>query len=271
MSAGNQYSDFFDNKQNSIAKKIVFGFFRWIKNYFIIIGFLMTLLPIWTYCSLSKMVQKSLLTDTGPSLEQDKEVFLNLKLQGAIEENSPKSNVMNDAIDTLFGLGHKHYILDIKNGLKLAAKDPRVKGLFLELHSLSGSLAAFTELRDVILSFKNSDKPIYAWMYQGDHKSYYIASVAEKIFLAPVSDFSMVAPSFELIYFSDALHKLGVEIDVIRAGKFKSAFEPFILNAPSSETKLMYQTMEESLRQYLSKKISESRLNADELETIFKK
>ena len=242
-----------ENRQEpqNFVMSIVFKTLRWLRNYFILIGVLVTILMF------SAIVFTS---NQGPTpLASDAKVFLNLKLEGDIKE----SNFEESYLEELYALFSQEprgvRLLDMRQKLDLAAQDPRVQGLFLEIHSLGGSLAAFTELRGYLEAFKESKKPIFAWFAHGNNSTYYLASVANKIFMAPVGDLSIPGPSFQLVYFGKALRNLGVNIEVVRAGKFKSAFEPFILNEPSLETREMYNSLKTSLLSHLESKIAPSR------------
>ncbi|RYZ48634.1 MAG: signal peptide peptidase SppA, partial [Proteobacteria bacterium] len=90
--------------------------------------------------------------------------------------------------------------------------------------------------------------------------------------LSPVSGLTIPGPAFQLTYFGSALKKLGVELEVVRAGKFKSAMEPFVLDAPSPETIEMYGAIESSLRGTLVDGISEGRKKSkDDVNAWFKR
>jgi hypothetical protein len=82
--------------------------------------------------------------------------------------------------------------------------------------------------------------------------------------MTPVGDMSLPGPLFTLTYFGEALRKLGVGIDVIRSGKFKSAFEPFVADEPSPATIEMYESMEASMRKHYIDVIAKGRLGDDQ-------
>ena len=248
MNTSGHHSDSFRNSSGVVG--ILARVLRWARNYFILVGVLVTF---------SLFLGLMMTPASEKTMDDDAKVYLNLKLQGTLLETSSDWRLLDEVFAQLLEKPAGPYLLDLKKGLEHAATDSRVQGVFLEIQNLNGSLAAFTELRSYIEAFKQAGKPVYAWMYAADNKTYYLASVADQLFLAPVGEVSIPGPSFELVYFGEALQKLGVEIEVVRAGKFKSAFEPFVLNEPSQASREMYVSMEKSLRSHLSDKIGEGR------------
>ncbi|MFK7826228.1 MAG: signal peptide peptidase SppA [Oligoflexales bacterium] len=248
MNTSGHHSDSFRNSSGVVG--VLARLIRWSRNYFILVGALVTF-GIFFGLMMTPGKEKT--------LDDDAKVYLNLKLQGTLLDSSSDWRLIDEVFAQLLEKPAGPYLLDLKKGLEHAASDARVHGVFLEIQNLSGSLASFTELRSYIEAFKQSGKAVYAWMYAADNKTYYLASVADQLFLAPVGEVSIPGPSFELVYFGEALQKLGVEVEVVRAGKFKSAFEPFVLNEPSQASREMYLSMEKSLRSHLNEKITEGR------------
>ena len=101
-------------------------------------------------------------------------------------------------------------------------------------------------------------------MAYGTTKEYFIATVADKVIMPPSSNLTLFGPVVSLVYFGSALKKLGVSVDIIKQGNFKSAGESFIQNDLSPETKLMYESLEKDLRQSLVEEISSSSIRLEE-------
>ena len=126
---------------------------------------------------------------------------------------------------------------DIIKNIEKAKTDNRIKGIFLNLSSLQGGISTAEEIRNALLKFKESHKFIIAYSEDYSQGTYYLASVADKIFLNPQGELSFHGLSTELTFFKGALEKLEVDPEIIRHGKFKSAVEPFINDKMSPENR----------------------------------
>lgn len=154
---------------------------------------------------------------------------------------------------------YQFYVFYLKSVLEQAKKDPQVLGLYLDLGELSGPLSEFTELRKLLLDFKNSNKRVEVWSTELENKTFYLASVASRLHLAPEGQVFVPGPMFEMIYGGEAFRKLGITFEVIRAGEFKSAFEPLVTDQPSPETLKAYNGIEESIRKHIVTYVAQGR------------
>jgi protease-4 len=170
---------------------------------------------------------------------------------------------------------------DIFTSLENAATDDNIKGVYLKLSMLSGGMASVEEIRNALIAFKAScDKPIYAHaeQYMMDQKSYYLATVADKIVIHPEVSVDFRGLGGEMMFYKNALDKVGVEMQIVRHGKFKAAVEPFMLDKMSAENREQQLTYMGSLWNHMLKGISDERnitverLNvlADEVQTFNK-
>ncbi|MFY7929987.1 MAG: S49 family peptidase, partial [Oligoflexus sp.] len=148
---------------------------------------------------------------------------------------------------------------ELQLALRRAAEDKRVLGVLLDIDNTGADLSTITSLRRTLEQYTASQKPLYVHLNEGDSSLYYLASVGTKINLAPVSGLTIPGPAFQLTYFGSALERLGLEVEVVRAGRYKSAMEFLIANQPSPETTEMYQSIEGSLRNTLADAISQGR------------
>lgn len=130
----------------------------------------------------------------------------------------------------------------ILKDLDKAEKDERISGIFLKLRGVQAGMATLTEIRDALLDFKESGKFIYAYSDSYTQKSYYLASVADSIFMTPEGTFLFSGLSSEVIFVKNALDKLGVEMQVVRHGSFKGAVEPLLRTDLSDENRLQIET-----------------------------
>jgi protease-4 len=133
-------------------------------------------------------------------------------------------------------------LADVTDAIQTAAHDPSIRGLFL-YGSVGGSWAQARELRQALLDFKAGDKPIYAYFDDYEEAEFYLASVADHAYIAPLGMFVLDGFAAQVMYLSDGLEKLGVEVQISRVGKFKSAVEPFVRDSMSPENREQIDTL----------------------------
>jgi protease-4 len=121
--------------------------------------------------------------------------------------------------------------------LRAAGKDSRVKGLLLRPRHVSAGWGKLQELRAGIEAFKKSGKPVYAWLETPGLREYYLASAADRIYLAPEDFLNVKGLRIEAMYYKGTLDKLGVQFDVEHMGKYKDAGDMFTRKDMSPETK----------------------------------
>jgi protease-4 len=164
----------------------------------------------------------------------------------------------------------------ILKDLKKAKTDDKIEGIFMNLGGVSAGIATLGEIREALLDFKESGKFIYAYSNAYTQKSYYLASVADSVFMAPEGMFLFNGMSAEVMFYKKALEKVGVEMQVIRHGSYKGAVEPFLREDLSEENREQIEGYVGALWGKIVGDIAESRglspekLNqiADELATL---
>jgi len=158
---------------------------------------------------------------------------------------------------------------DIVSNLKKAASDSKVKGIYLELTDIPAGQATIEEIRNALIEFKRSGKFIVAYSEGFTQKSYYLASVADKIYLNPAGDMVFKGMVGQVMFFKGLLDKINVEAQVIRHGKFKSAIEPFTLDKMSEPNKVQTLTFISGMWNHMLTGISASRkISVDELNAM---
>ncbi|MCK5694301.1 MAG: S49 family peptidase, partial [Bacteroidales bacterium] len=125
----------------------------------------------------------------------------------------------------------------ILNDLEKAKTDDNIEGIFMKLGAVSAGIATLGEIREAMLDFKESGKFIYAYSDAYTQKSYYLASVADSIFMTPEGMFLFNGMSAQVMFYRKALEKVGVEMQVIRHGSYKGAVEPFLRDDLSEENR----------------------------------
>jgi protease IV len=129
----------------------------------------------------------------------------------------------------LGGIGNKASGLDdILENIDKAAANENIKGIFLDISSIPSGIATIEEIRNALLDFKKSGKFIYTYSEAMSQPAYYLATVSDSIFLHPTGLAELKGLRSEVLFFKGTLDKLGVEPQVFRHGKFKSAIEPFL-------------------------------------------
>lgn len=117
---------------------------------------------------------------------------------------------------------------DLSLALKSAATDKNIKGVYIEMGANNNGYATLSVIREHLLALKKAGKFVYAYGSLATQKSYYIASVADKIILNPSGGMEISGFGREIMYYKNALEKLGVEVQEFHCGQFKSAIEPFL-------------------------------------------
>jgi protease-4 len=118
-----------------------------------------------------------------------------------------------------------------------AAADPRVKGILFEPQRLQIGWAKMQEIRDQIVQFKKSGKPIVTYLRNPSGREYYLATATDRIFLAPEDSLDLKGLRVEALFLKNTLDKIGVKADVIHAGKYKDAGDILTQTSMSPETR----------------------------------
>jgi protease IV len=144
-----------------------------------------------------------------------------------------------DFSDVLFGEGATSSVPlgRVRDALRAAALDKRIVGLELTGSVAAMGWASLTELRREIVRFGESGKPILADFEYYDEDAMFLASAANTIYLTPLSELEWNGYSAEVQYLARAMQKAGVEVQVTRVGKYKSAVEPYLSQEMSAENR----------------------------------
>ena len=160
-------------------------------------------------------------------------------------------------------------VTDIINAIKEATKDENIKGISLLNNKSQLGLAQTKAVRDALQEFKKSKKFVYAYADYLSQGEFYLASVADKLYLNPAGELEFKGLSSEVIYMKDLQEKSGIKMEVIRHGKYKSAVEPFLNQEMSAENREQLTALLQSVWSTIAKDISNSRnISVDELNII---
>ena len=150
---------------------------------------------------------------------------------------------------------------DAVQAINQAAADPSIQYILLRPDAASGGVASLEEFRAALTEFRKSGKAVVAWTESPGNGSYYLASAADKIYMSSYhgGTYQMLGLSSQMTFLKDLLDKVGVNVQLIRHGKYKSAGEMFIKNEPSPENREQYQVMVNSLWKTISSATAEAR------------
>lgn len=184
--------------------------------------------------------------------------ILHIKLDRAIPERSsdnPFENFDFESLRPMVVLG----LNDIVKNIRDAKDDDNIKGIYLDLGSMAMGFGTLEEIRNAVLDFKKSGKFVISYAEYYSQGNYYLASVADSIFINPAGGITFIGLSSEVMFYKGALEKLDIEPQVIRHGKFKSAVEPFVNEKMSDENRQQLSTLVNALWGHVIQGISVQR------------
>lgn len=148
---------------------------------------------------------------------------------------------------------------DLLANIQTAKENPNIDGIYLYGGNLSAGYASMQEIRAALLDFKSTGKFIIAYADDYTQSNYYLASVADKIYLNPQGSVNWSGLYTTLAFFSRALDKLGIEMQVVKVGTFKSAVEPYILTQMSDANRLQMNSMLQDIWNSIVSDVAQSR------------
>lgn len=180
----------------------------------VVLGILFFIIAIGMVSSLS--------SDTKTVVKKNSVLYLNL--DQAIIERTPVNS-----FGSLLGSESKSIgFNDVIKALKHAQTDENIQAVYISVSAPDAGMATMLEVRDAIIDFKKSKKPVIAYSEVYSQGAYYLASAANKVYLNPEGSLAFKGFRSELVFFKGALDKLGIEAQIIRVGDYKSAIEPFV-------------------------------------------
>lgn len=176
----------------------------------------------------------------GSSSEPEPVVASNSVLTISLSGDIP-AHIVADPLEQLINPMARQSVslTELKTNLEKAAADERIKGVWVKTNSLYDSWANLEAAYAYFENYKNSGKFLY---FSTDdigmnEQSYYLASLADSIFLPPVTNFEFDGFVAQMTFYHDVLDKIGIQPNIFRVGKYKSAVEPFTQTQPSAESK----------------------------------
>ena len=159
---------------------------------------------------------------------------LALQLQKPIVDHIASESELEEVL----GLEPAAFGLDaLIRSIEVAENDDRIEGISIQFPFISAGFSQTQALRRALDNFKKSGKFVFAYHEYYTQKDYYLASVADSLFLHPQGEVDFKGLASEVLYFKDFEEKSGLSVEVIRHGKYKSAVEPFLQNTMSNENR----------------------------------
>jgi protease IV len=148
---------------------------------------------------------------------------------------------------------------DVLLNIEKAKNDPNISGIYLKGGMLMGGYASLKEIRDALVGFKASGKFVVAYADTYMQSNYYLASVADKVLLNPEGMLELKGLNAELLFLKNTFDKIGVDMQVVKVGTFKSAVEPYINTKMSDENRTQVSAYLGSIWKNVLSEISKSR------------
>ncbi len=193
---------------------------------------------------------------SGSKPEISKNSILYLDLSGNIPERYQPADIWQMLRDVD---GSGEALADILSAIRLAKNDAKINGIYINAQGAAAGMASREEIVAALRDFKSSGKWIYAYSDGYSQGDYLMSAVADSVFLNPIGGVDVHGVATSIPFFKGLMDKLGVKMQIVRVGTFKSAVEPFMTTEMSPASRLQNQVMVDSLWQYMTSVISESR------------
>ncbi len=192
------------------------------------------------------------------TLEKNSILHLDLNGRTLVERTSDEDLVFGSFLDP-FGGENTAGLVNLKKAIAEAKTNENVKGIYLNAGLFGAGQAGLLELREALIDFKTSGKFIVAYDEAYSEGGYFLASVADEIYLNPLGGMDFNGFSSEGIFLKGFFEKVGIKPEVFRVGEFKSAVEPFILDKMSPENRLQTQYFLDDINNHALELIAKSR------------
>ncbi len=213
--------------------------------------FILMFVMLAVLVSLGGVLATFFLAPRGPAVQAGSVLWL--RVPGGLIEHAP---------DDIFGqltVGRRATLRDVVGALQKAKLDDRVEGVVLIPPLTAGLWAKAQEIRDAMLDFRESGKPLIAYLEYGGGQQYYLATAADKIFLTPTSPLDLVGVATYELFLREALDKIGTHPDYLHAGDFKTASNLYTETTFTPEHREMSEALNRDFYEQLVGAIAEGR------------
>lgn len=244
---------------------------------FLFASFIGALLALGVFCIVTVIYFAAMIAISASSSSKENTLpdsfVLKIDLASPVGERS-----VDDPLSDLYGNlgslklsmgGNALGIKEAVEAINAASEDPAVKLIYLKANDASCSMPNMEALRRALETFRLSGKPVIAYADNYSQASYFIASVADRIYVNNQCFLPMTGLGTSMMFFKDLLDKLGLNVECIRHGKFKAAAEQFIENHISEANKLQNERMLASIWESWSEDICRSReISREKLDSL---
>lgn len=221
----------------------------------VIVGLLV--FSIISFFILAGLIAIAASSDSEVKVKENTVLVLNLEGRAIVERTSEDQFDIN----SLPGFGGIASIglINLKKAIQEAAENENIKGIYLQAGMISAGQAMLQELRQELITFKDSGKFIVSYSEIYSEGGYFLSSAADEVYLNPLGGMEFNGIASEVIFFKGLFEKLEIQPVVFRVGEFKSAVEPFLLNKMSEENRLQTSVFLNDLNDFAVAKVAESR------------
>lgn len=205
--------------------------------------------------ALSVMSIVGMVASASATQAVEKNSVLVLKLNGSIDEQGTDNTIGKLTVNYIPSTG----LNDILSAIKKAKDEENIKGIYIDAGVLSTDYATLQEIRSALEDFRKSGKKIIAYADTYSQGSYYLASVADKIYLNPIGMVDWHGIGAQPVFYKDMLAKFGVKFQVVKVGTFKSATETYTEEHMSDANRLQTKMFLDGTWKQVCNAVSKSR------------
>ena len=197
---------------------------------------------------------------TPATVLEDNTIY-RIDMSGELVEQAVEANPFEDVMAEMSGrdITTKVGLDDLLSNIALAKNNDKVLGIYLKGGELAAAPAGAKALRDALEDFKQSGKFVIAYADAYTQTNYYIASVADKVYLNAVGSLSWDGLSAQKMYYTRLMDKLGIEMQILKVGTFKSAVEPYFRTSMSAEDRRQTQIYLDGIWEEIRGSVSQAR------------
>ncbi len=212
--------------------------------------------------ALSVMSIVGMVASASATQAVEKNSVLVLKLNGSIDEQGTDNTIGKLTGNYIPSIG----LNDILSAIKKAKEEENIKGIYIDAGVLSTDYATLQEIRSALEDFRKSGKKIIAYADTYSQGSYYLASVADKIYLNPIGMVDWHGIGAQPVFYKDMLAKFGIKFQMVKVGTFKSATETYTEEHMSDANRLQTKMFLDGTWKQVCNAVSKSRgINVDSL------
>ena len=249
-----------DENSNTIKmKKFIYSFLGTMAGiwFSVILGTVLIFLAIGVFAASSA---------TSPTVKIKDDSILHIELGGTVVDRETPVDLMEQIYGNSTSTINLNQLVD---AIYAAKDDKKIKGIFLDCQGTSLGLAQAQAIIAALEKFKESGKWVYSYADTYNQGDYYVACVADSLFINPIGMIDLHGLSSTTIYFKDLMDKLGIEAQVVKVGTYKSAVEPFLLSDMSEANREQQSHFLGNIWSYMKQKMAERRhVSADSINNI---